>query len=75
LKEHAKSQLNFQITTFVVALVAIVLSVVTLGVGLVVAIPAVLLYLLVDVICSIRAAMAASRGEDYQFPFSLHFVK
>ncbi|HEY4219959.1 MAG TPA: DUF4870 domain-containing protein [Myxococcota bacterium] len=75
IREHAKAQLNFQLTLLAVIVAAVVISVVTLGVGLVVAIPAVLAFFVMDIFCTIRAAMAASRGEDYAFPLSLQLVR
>lgn len=75
LRTHAKNQLNFQITSLIVAVAAIVFCVLTLGIGLLVAVPALLAFFLVDIVCTIRAALAASRGEHYQFPFSLDLVQ
>ena len=37
----------------------------------VVALPAVFFFWVLDLVTSIRAAMAASRGEEYEFPWSL----
>lgn len=75
LKDHVKHQLNFQLTNLLVAIAAVVFSVVTFGFGLVVALPAIALYFVMDIVCSIRAAMAASRGEDYEFPLTIDFIK
>lgn len=75
LKDHVKQQLNFQLTNLLVLVVALVVSAVTFGIGLVVAIPAIVFFFLADIVCSIRAALAASRGEEYEFPFSIDFLK
>ncbi len=83
LQGHVKEQLNFQLTFLIVsALVAValvVLGVLTFGVGLIVLIPVAVVVLgglwIVDIICSIKAAMAASRGESYRFPFSLRLIR
>lgn len=74
LREHTKNQLNFQVTYLAVLAAAVVLSVITFGVGAIVAVPAVLFFFVLDMVTSIRAALAASRGEEYKFPMSLHLV-
>ena len=74
LREHIRRQLNFQLTNLLVAAAAVVFSIVTFGIGLVVAVPVLIAYFVVDVVCSIRAAMAASRGHEYQFPMSFDLV-
>jgi hypothetical protein len=74
-KQHVKGQLNFQIT-FVLAAVASVLGTIfTFGLGLVVAIPLIVFLFLTDIWCSVRAALAASRGEEYEFPFTLPLIR
>jgi uncharacterized Tic20 family protein len=75
LKNHVKHQLNFQLTNLLVLAVALGVSAVTFGVGLLVAIPAIVFFFVTDVVCSIRAALAASRGEGYEFPFAIDFLK
>src|ERR1043166_4641350 len=75
LKGHLKAQLNFQLTNLIVAAIGIVFSVITLGLGLIAVVPILFFYFLVDIVCSIRAAMAASRGEEYEFPFALELLK
>ena len=75
LKAHVRDQLNYQLTSLLVSVAAIVLGSVTFGIGLVVAVPVLIAFFVLDVVCSIRAAMAASRGERYNFPFSLELLK
>jgi uncharacterized protein len=75
LSHHVRQQLNFQITLALVAIVSVIGSVVTFGVGLLVAIPLILFFLGVELVASIKGAMAASRGEEYEFPFTFDFVK
>jgi uncharacterized Tic20 family protein len=75
LKSHVKAQLNFQLTNLLVAAAAVMFTLFTVGFGIVIALPVLLFFFVTDIVCSIRAAMAASRGEDYVFPFSLELVK
>ena len=86
---HAKEALNFNITMFLGACAAILIAIVlvgatvlTLGIGALVTIPAGLLLLVVVgavalawLVCSILAAIAAWEGKPYRYPFSLRLVK
>jgi hypothetical protein len=75
LREHLRQQLNFQLTLALVTVVGVVLSVVTFGIGAIVAVPAILFFFVADIVCSIKAALASSRGEHYGFPFTIDFIK
>jgi uncharacterized Tic20 family protein len=75
LKDHVKHQLNFQLTALAVALVGAAFAAITFGIGLIVAVPAIVFFFLVDIYASIKAALAASRGEQYRFPFAIDFIK
>ena len=74
LQSHVRHQLNFQLTNLLVAIVMVVFSIITGGLGAIIAVPVLAVYFLVDVVCSIKACLAASRGEEYQFPFSLNLI-
>jgi uncharacterized protein len=80
LREHAREQLNFQITylLFVGATaVAFFLGFFTYGLGWIVGLGLALIVavlFVVDLVCSVLAAIAASRGDDYRFPFAIRVV-
>jgi uncharacterized protein len=67
--DHARTTLNFQITMLIANVVAAVLWLVLVGILLTAAI-AVLV-----VVLSIIAAVAASRGERYEYPLSIRFLR
>ncbi len=67
--EQGKESLNFQITMSIIGLVAGILS--CLGIGIILAI-AVGIFAIVFVII---AAIKASNGEHYRYPFALRLVK
>jgi len=69
VRRHAVEALNFQITTYLAALVSGLLILVFIGLIL---LPAVLIAWLV---LSIMAGVAANRGEDYRYPLNLRLVK
>lgn len=74
LKTHVKEQLNFQITFLLFSVLTGVVGIFTFGIGLFVMLPVLLVLFIADIVCSIQAAMAASRGETYRFPFSIRLV-
>lgn len=70
IRSQTVEALNFQIFSLIVAVVAGVLGVLTLGVGLLVfalLIPAWLVFM-------ILAAVAANRGEDYRYPLNWRLI-
>jgi uncharacterized Tic20 family protein len=75
LRQHIREQLNFQLTLLIAGVVAVAFSVVTLGVGVVVAVPIWIFLCVVDLVCSIIAAFKARDGEVYEFPFALNIIR
>ncbi|MBW4041540.1 MAG: DUF4870 domain-containing protein [Acidobacteria bacterium] len=67
--EHAKTTLNFQITMFIAAVVAGLLWILLIGFLITAGI-----YIVV-IVCSIIAAVAASRGQRYEYPLTIRFLK
>ncbi len=69
IADQAKESLNFQITVAIAFLVSFVLAFVVIGfllMGLVA---------IADLILVIIAAVAASKGETYRYPFAVRLVK
>jgi len=67
--QHAVDALNFQITVLLASLICVPLMFILVGFLLL------LVIIIGDLVLSIMAAMAASRGETYQYPYSLQLVK
>ncbi len=68
VRKHAVEALNFNLSILIYVAVSVVLMFVLVGFIL---LPIVgLVYL----VATIRAAMAASRGEDYRYPVTIRFV-
>ena len=65
--------LNFQLTMFIALMVSIVLAFTV--VGLVIAIPAMVLVGIFAVVFPIVAAVQAKRGNYYRYPFTLRLIK
>jgi uncharacterized protein len=73
--EHALEGLNFNITMAILVVGATILGFLTLGLGLILIVPAALIIAVLWFIWTIQAAMAASRGESYRYPLSIRLVR
>lgn len=67
--DHAKTTLNFQITMFIASFVGALLWIAGIGLLITAAV-----YVVV-IVCSIIAAVAANRGEPYEYPLTIRFIK
>jgi uncharacterized Tic20 family protein len=78
VRRHAVESLNFQISLLIYGvvgtIVAIVLTLVTFGIGLFVIIPVVAVLALIVLVLIIVATVKASNGEDYRYPLTLRFI-
>ena len=73
--DQGKEALNFNITVGIVFLALAVLSILTLGIGLVIAVPAWVIIGVAWLILSIIAAIKANDGIAYRYPFTLRLIK
>ena len=69
VRRQSVEALNFQITTYIAAIISAILIVVLIGLIL---LPIVGIAWLV---LTIMAGLAANRGEDYRYPFNIRLVK
>jgi uncharacterized Tic20 family protein len=74
VRKHAVESLNFQISLLIYGGAAILFSILTIGVGLLVVIPLALVVLVLALIFLIQASIKAANGEDYRYPLTLRFV-
>lgn len=75
VRRHAVESLNFQLTLLIAVVAGVVLSIVTLGVALLVVIPAVIIGGIVALVLTVIAAVRANSGEDYRYPINIRMVK
>jgi uncharacterized protein len=68
VSEHARESLNFQLTQLVLSMVFAVLAFVGVGCLLLV------VQMVFEVICVVRASLAARDGRDYLYPLTLRIV-
>ena len=75
VRRQAVEALNFQILLTVVYLAGVLLSVVTLGIGLIVVVPLAVVVGIVALVFTIIAAVRANQGIDYRYPITWRLVK
>lgn len=73
--EHAREALNFNLSMFLYAAIAVVLVIFTLGIGIVVALPVWLVLALVWLVCSLIAAFKAYDGQSYRYPLTIRLFR
>lgn len=75
---HAVHALNFNISVLIYTTVAVgataVIGVATLGIGLLLAIPALIVAFIIWLVLVILGSVAASRGEQYRYPMTIGFL-
>lgn len=79
VREHSAEALNFQLTliiAWIVGFVAtVVIGIVTIGLGLLVMIPALIALAVVSIVFMVQGAIAANRAEAYRYPVNIRFVQ
>jgi uncharacterized protein len=76
---HSVHALNFNISVLIYTIVGgiamFILGIVTLGIGFLLAIPAILVAVVLWLAFVIQGALAASRGQGFAYPWTIDFVK
>jgi hypothetical protein len=72
--QHALEGLNFNITIAILIAAAWIFGILTLGIGLIIILPAALVIAVLWLIWTVQATVAASRGELYRYPLSLRLI-
>jgi uncharacterized Tic20 family protein len=72
--EHAKEAVNFNLSMFIYAVLAVILVIFTLGIGLIVALPMWVVLALVWVACTLIAAYKAYDGQRYRYPLTIRLL-
>jgi uncharacterized protein len=73
--DQAKEALNFNITVAIVFAALFLLTVLTLGIGMLVSVPLYLIVALGWLVLTIIAGIKANDGIAYRYPFALRLVK
>lgn len=79
IDEHGKAALNFQLSitlySFLLALLIIPITILTLGLGLIAVILGIIPAFILTLVFVIGASIKASNGELYDYPFTIDFIK
>ena len=73
--DQGKEALNFNITIAIACFALLLLSIMTLGVGLILAIPLWVIIAIAWLVLTIVAGVKANNGEFYRYPMTLRLVK
>lgn len=73
--DQAKEALNYNITVAIAFVALVLFSIITLGIGLVIAYPVGVLLWLAWIVFTVIAAIKANEGVAYRYPFTLRLVK
>jgi uncharacterized Tic20 family protein len=74
-KRHATESMNFQLTVLIFSAAAAVFSLATLGIGLLIVVPAAIAVSIAALIFMVLGAVAANDGREFRYPLSIRFVK
>ena len=75
VNDQGKEALNFIITVAIAFLVLLLLSIMTFGIGLFIAIPLWVIIGIAWLVLTIIAAIKANEGVRYRYPFTLRLIK
>lgn len=75
VREHATEALNFQLSLYIYTAVGILLSIITLGLGLIIVLPVAVLGAIAAIIFMIIGTVAASDGRPFRYPLTIRLVK
>lgn len=73
--DQAKEALNFNITMAIIAVVLLLITVLTLGIGIILAVPAGIIIGIAWLVLVIMATIKSNEGERYRYPFCLRLIK
>ena len=73
--DQAKEALNFNISVAIVFFILFVLTLLTLGIGILLTGPLMILFGVAWLVFTVIAAIKANQGERYRYPFTLRLVK
>lgn len=75
VNDQAKEALNFNITFALIGVALMLLTIITFGIGIFIALPLGVIAGIAWLVLVIVAALNANNGERYRYPFALRLVK
>lgn len=75
VEAQAKEALNFNITISAIFVILLILSVLTLGIGMIITVPLMLIIGIAALVFIVIASMKANEGVAYRYPFAIRLIK
>ncbi|MFD1293600.1 DUF4870 domain-containing protein [Lutibacter holmesii] len=76
---HGKAAVNFQLSLilygFLLAILILPITILTLGLGLIAILIAIIPAIILKIVLIISASIKANNGEYYDYPFTIEFIK
>ena len=72
VNEQAREALNFQISLFIYGVISVMLIFTIIGIPI--AIIAFIIFIITNIICSIKGAVRTSKGLEYKYPMNLRLI-
>lgn len=73
--DQGKESLNFNITVAIIFLALWILTIVTLGIGLIISVPVFFVVGIAWLVLTILASVKANEGVAYRYPFALRLIR
>ena len=74
VNEHGKEALNFNLSIHIYGFAVLIFMFGTFGIGAVIGIPLLIALGIFHLVCTIRGAISANRGEPYRYPLTIRMV-
>jgi uncharacterized protein len=75
VRRHSLESLNFQLSLLIYTAVAVVLILITFGLGVLIVVPLVVIGAVAAVVVIVLATLAASGGREYRYPLTIRFLR
>lgn len=75
VRRHALESLNFQLSLLIYTAIAVILILITFGLGVLIIIPLIIIGAVAAVVFIVLATMAASSGNEYRYPLTIRLVR
>jgi len=73
VNEQSREALNFQISLFIYGVISIMLIFTIIGIPI--AIVAFIIFIITNIVCSIKGAVRTSKGLNYKYPMNLRLIQ
>lgn len=75
VRRHALESLNFQLSLLIYTAIAVILVLITFGLGVLIIIPLIIIGAVAALVFIVLATIAASSGNEYRYPLTIRLVR